>query len=163
MSADISSLEQRGKRTEVNTYDPADDILQFEVRLRSQKAMRLQNNLIDAELDVADDGLLLAGTNGRFGLRGAMTLRPRGKIFLRRSEFEVTQGRVRFDDLTRIAPEVDVTAVTEYRRYQTNNTASSAPTTATSSGGLLGCESLGRGYASPETVATNFFLESGWS
>ncbi len=135
MTADISSLAQRGKRTEVDTYDPADDVLQFEVRLRSLRPMKLQNNLIDAELDVADEGLLLAGTNGRFGLRGAVSLRPRGKIFLRRSEFEVTQGRVRFDDLTRIAPEVDVTAVTEYRRYQTNTPASSAAPTATSGGG----------------------------
>ncbi|HEY4105127.1 MAG TPA: translocation/assembly module TamB domain-containing protein, partial [Polyangiaceae bacterium] len=82
----------------------------------------------------ADEGLLLSGTNGRFGLRGAVTLRPRGKIFLRRSEFEVTQGRVRFDDLTRIAPEVDVTAVTEYRRYQTNTAASTGPTTAAPAG-----------------------------
>ena len=135
MTADISSLAQRGKRTEVDTYDPADDVLQFEVRLRSLRPMKLQNNLIDAELDVADEGLLLAGTNGRFGLRGAVTLRPRGKIFLRRSEFEVTQGRVRFDDLTRIAPEVDVTAVTEYRRYQTNAPATSGAPTAPSSGG----------------------------
>jgi translocation and assembly module TamB len=143
MTADISSLAQRGKRTEVNAYDPADDVLQFEVRLRSQKAMKLQNNLIEAELDVADEGLLLAGTNGRFGLRGAVTLHPRGKIFLRRSEFEVTQGRVRFDDLTRIAPEVDVTAVTEYRRYQTNNTAVAAPTTSSSTGGSTAPTSQG--------------------
>jgi translocation and assembly module TamB len=143
MTADISSLGQRGKRTEVNTYDPADDMVQFEVRLRAQKAMKLSNNLIEAELDVADEGLLLAGTNGRFGLRGAVTLHPRGKIFLRRSEFEVTQGRVRFDDLTRIAPEVDVTAVTEYRRYHTNNTAS-APTTSSSSGSTAPTSQGGR-------------------
>lgn len=135
MTADISSLAQRGKRTEVQTYDPADDVIAFEVRLRSLKSMKLLNNLIDAELDVADEGLLLAGTNGRFGLRGGVTLRPRGKIFLRRSEFEVTSGRVRFDDLTRIAPEVDVTAVTEYRRYQTNAPATAAPTASASTGG----------------------------
>jgi translocation and assembly module TamB len=146
MTADISSLAQRGKRTEVASYDPADDVVQFEVRLRSRKAMKLQNNLIDAELDVADEGLLLAGTNGRFGLRGGVTLHPRGKIFLRRSEFEVTQGRVRFDDLTRIAPEVDVTAVTEYRRYQTNSPATSAPTSAatTSSGSTANTSQGGR-------------------
>jgi translocation and assembly module TamB len=135
MTADISSLAQRGKRTEVNNHDPADDVVQFEVRLRSLEAMKLENNLIDAELDVEDLGLILAGTNGRFGLRGAVALRPRGKIFLRRSEFEVTQGRVRFDDLTRIAPEVDVTAVTEYRRYQTNTPASAAPANAAANGG----------------------------
>ncbi len=64
MTADISSLAQRGKRTEVNAYDPADDVLQFEVRLRSQKAMKLQNNLIDAELDVADEGLLWLAPTG---------------------------------------------------------------------------------------------------
>ena len=144
MTADISTLTQRGKRTEVNTYDPADDVVQFEVRLRSQKAMKLQNNLIDAELDVADEGLLLAGTNGRFGLRGAVILHPRGKIFLRRSEFEVTQGRVRFDDLTRIAPEVDVTAVTEYRRYQTNNTTAASSNTGTSGGSTAPTSQGGR-------------------
>ncbi len=134
MTADISTLAQRGKRTAVDTFDPADDLVVFEVRLRALRPMKLQNNLVDAELDVADEGLLLSGTNGRFGLRGAVTLRPRGKIFLRRSEFEVTQGRVRFDDLTRIAPVVDVTAVTEYRRYQTNTTANSAPASAPTSG-----------------------------
>ena len=42
---------------------------------------------------------------------------------------------MQIDDLTRIAPEVDVTAVTEYRRYQTNTPATSAPTAAASSGG----------------------------
>src|SRR4029077_2639495 len=63
MTADISSLAQRGKRTEVDTYDPEAEVIDFEGRLRSLRSMRLQNNLIDAELDVADEGLLLAGTN----------------------------------------------------------------------------------------------------
>jgi translocation and assembly module TamB len=146
MTADISTLAQRGKRTEVDAYDPADDVVQFEIRLRSLRPMKLQNNLIEAELDVADEGLLLAGTNGRFGLRGAVTLRPRGKIFLRRSEFEITQGRVRFDDVTRIAPEVDVTAVTEYRRYQTNTpaTTTAAPTATSSSASSAPTSQAGR-------------------
>ncbi|HEY4104186.1 MAG TPA: hypothetical protein VGM44_09850, partial [Polyangiaceae bacterium] len=39
MTADISSLAQRGKRTEVDTYDPADDLVAFEVKLRSLKPM----------------------------------------------------------------------------------------------------------------------------
>ena len=64
-----------------------------------------------------DEGLVLAGTNQRFGLRGDVRIKPGGRIRLRRSEFEISQGFVRFDDLTRIAPQVDVTAVTEYRRY----------------------------------------------
>ena len=36
---------------------------------------------------------------------------------MRRNEFEIQHGHVRFDDLTRVAPQVDVTATTEYRRY----------------------------------------------
>jgi translocation and assembly module TamB len=60
---------------------------------------------------------VLLGTNGRYGLRGSVELTQGGRIRLRRSEFEVTQGIVRFNDATRIAPQVDVTAVTEYRRY----------------------------------------------
>ena len=42
---------------------------------------------------------------------------PGGHVRLTRNEFEIQQGRVRFDDPTRIAPLVDVTAVTEFRRY----------------------------------------------
>jgi translocation and assembly module TamB len=53
-------------------------------------------------------------------------LKPGGRIRLRQSEFEVRQGHVRFDDLTRVAPQVDVTAVTEYRRY-TESSAAEAP------------------------------------
>ncbi|HEY3665318.1 MAG TPA: hypothetical protein VGL19_04935, partial [Polyangiaceae bacterium] len=41
MTADISTLAQRGKRTEVDTYDPADDVLSFELRLRSLRPMKL--------------------------------------------------------------------------------------------------------------------------
>ncbi|HEY4160121.1 MAG TPA: translocation/assembly module TamB domain-containing protein [Polyangiaceae bacterium] len=137
MAADISTLAQRGKRTQVETYDPADDVVDFDLRLLAPRPMRLQNNLIDAELSVADEGLQLSGTNARFGLRGALTLKPGGKIFLRRSEFEVTQGQVRFDDVTRVAAQVDVTAVTEYRRYQTN-TSASAPAPSSSSASASG-------------------------
>ena len=36
------------------------------------------------------------------------------------------QGRIRFDDSTRIAPNVDVLAVTEYRRYTDTTTAAAA-------------------------------------
>jgi len=33
------------------------------------------------------------------------------------NDFEVRKGSIRFDDPTRIAPHVDITATTEYRRY----------------------------------------------
>jgi translocation and assembly module TamB len=101
----------------------------MDIRILSERPLKLQNNLIEAELLLDERGLELAGTNTRYGLRGDVSLKPGGRIKLRRSEFEIKEGRVRFDDVTRIAPTVDVTAVTEYRRY---NTASTAAPTATS-------------------------------
>jgi translocation and assembly module TamB len=119
MTADISSLAQRGKRTEFEAYDPSDDAIDLDIRILSDRSLKLQNNLIEAELLLDPQGLNLSGTNARFGLRGDVSLKPGGRIKLRRSEFEIKEGRVRFDDTTRIAPRVDVTAVTEYRRYNT--------------------------------------------
>ena len=123
MTADISSLAQRGKRTEFEAYDPNDDALDLDIRITSERSLKLQNNLVEAELLLDEQGLQLSGTNARFGLRGDVSLKPGGRIKLRRSEFEIKEGRVRFDDITRIAPRVDVTAVTEYRRYSTSQAA----------------------------------------
>jgi translocation and assembly module TamB len=124
MTADISTLGQRGKRSEFEAYDPNDDAVELDIRILSERPLKLQNNLVEAELLLdPQQGVELAGTNARFGLRGDVSLKPGGRIKLRRSEFEIKEGRVRFDDVTRIAPRVDVTAVTEYRRY---NTASQA-------------------------------------
>nr|PZN28696.1 MAG: hypothetical protein DIU78_01985 [Pseudomonadota bacterium] len=117
ITADLQSLVQRGKRTEFEVYDPSEDAVELDLAIRSERPLKIANELIEAELLLADEGLLLSGTNARYGLRGVVRLRPGGRIVLRRSEFEVTEGTVRFDDPTRIAPEVDVTAVTEYRRY----------------------------------------------
>src|SRR5690606_6449258 len=88
-------------------------------------------------LTIEDDVLQLAGTNQRFGVRGALRLVPGGRVRLTRNEFEIQQGRVRFDDPTRIAPLVDVTAVTDFRRYGGSMDASSAatPNTLPSAGG----------------------------
>lgn len=127
MNADLSTLAQRGKRTEVENYDPAFDQLEFSISLRAEQPLRIRNNLVEADLEVENTGLELAGTNQRFGLRGSLRLKPGGRIRLRRNEFEVQHGFVRFDDLTRIAPQVDVTATTEYRRYSDASAAQDAP------------------------------------
>jgi translocation and assembly module TamB len=142
MTADIAALAQRGKRTQFESYDPADDFLDLDLTIKSNRALQIKNNLIDAELVLGDKGLALGGTNQRFGLRGEVKLKQGGQIRLRRNDFEIRQGVVRFDDLTRIAPQVDVTAVTEYRRYNESvsaekgnaNAASSSSSTAGSTG-----------------------------
>ena len=117
ISADIGALAQRGRRQMFESYDPADDFVTFDMRLHSRDPLRLRNNLVEAQLMVDSDSLAFSGTNQRFGLRGRLRIMPGGRIRLRANEFEVRQGYVRFDDSTRIAPKVDVTAVTDYRRY----------------------------------------------
>ncbi len=148
MNADISRLAQRGKRTKFDSYDPADDTVDFDITVLAPRPLKIENNLVDAELTIGKDGLVLAGTNQRVGMRGTLRLKPGGRIRLRRNEFEIRQGFVRFDDLTRIAPQVDVTAVTDYRRYSesvTGNQGGGASAGATASAGSTGSTTSARG------------------
>jgi translocation and assembly module TamB len=135
IAADLGSLVQRGRRRTFDAYDPADDFVSFDVRLRSREPLRLRNNLVEAQLLVDSDALVFSGTNQRFGLRGRLKVLPGGRVRLRTSEFEVRQGFVRFDDPNRIAPGVDITAVTDYRRYSTASTAAAGTTAASGSAG----------------------------
>ena len=132
IAADLNALAQRGKRTEFEAYDPSEDAVEFDVLLKAQRPLRIQNDIVDAELALAEEGLELAGTNARFGLRGGLRIKPGGHIVLRRSDFEIREGSVRFDDLTRVAARVDVSAITEYRRY--NASLGSAQAVSSSSG-----------------------------
>ena len=66
----------------------------------------------------------MTGTNQRIGLRGELTTLTGGHIRVFANDFEVQKGSIRFDDPTRIAPHVDITALTEYRRY--SNTGATA-------------------------------------
>lgn len=134
MTAELQSLGRRGKRTSFESYDPADDVVDLDITVKAARALSIKNELVEADLTLSEEGLLLAGTNGRFGLRGTVEVKPGGRITLRRSVFEVTQGTVRFDDVTRIAPKVDVTAVTEYRRYAESSASSSAGAAAPAGG-----------------------------
>ncbi len=59
MTADISSLTQRGKRTEFEAYDPNDDALDLDIRILSERPLKLQNNLVEAELLLDEQGLEL--------------------------------------------------------------------------------------------------------
>jgi translocation and assembly module TamB len=139
MTADVASLAQRGRRSSVDAYDPADDLLDFDLLLYARRPLRIRNGLIEAELEVDKSGLQLVGTNQRFGLRGNVRAVPGGRVSLRQTVFEVREGQVRFDDAHRILPRVDVRAVTEYRRYTSH--ASTGTTAAASSASGAGTSS----------------------
>ena len=117
MSADIASLTQRGKRTSFEGYSAEDDVVAFDIRLRSDRAMEIENNLVEAKLELPQPGLRITGTNQRFGATGTIRMAKGGLIRLRQHEFVIDRGFVRFHDQSEVAPEVDVTATTEYRRY----------------------------------------------
>jgi translocation and assembly module TamB len=133
MSANLPSFGTRAKRTEVNAYDPALDAIAFDLRVRSPSPMIIKNNLVEVQLGVDSGTLQVTGTNQRVGLRGALRALPGGRLHFQTNEFEVRQALIRFDDPTRIAPNVDITAVTEYRRY--SDTSASSAAGASTSGG----------------------------
>jgi translocation and assembly module TamB len=107
----------RAKRTKVDAYDPALDLIAFDVRVHSPPPLVMKNNLVEVQLAIESGALEVTGTNQRIGLRGVLRTLAGGRFHFQASEFEVQQGFIRFEDPTRIAPNVDITAVTEYRRY----------------------------------------------
>lgn len=118
-SLDLDRLTGRGP-TEVETYDPEDDWVSFDINLVSPAPLKISNNLLDMKLEVSPPGLRLMGTNQRFGARGNLRLVPGSKLFLQGHDFSVRDGTVAFDDPTRIAPRLDVHAHTNYRRYSSS-------------------------------------------
>ena len=126
MSANLPSFGTRAKRTEVNAYDPALDALALDLRVRSAAPIVIKNNLVEVQLGVDSGTLQVTGTNQRIGLRGALRALPGGRLHFQANEFEVRQALIRFDDPTRIAPNVDITAVTEYRRYSDTSAGAAA-------------------------------------
>ncbi|HVY45766.1 MAG TPA: translocation/assembly module TamB domain-containing protein [Minicystis sp.] len=141
LSVDLSQLG-RQTRTVVDTYDPANDVVHFTINVVSPRPLRVANNLVDMKLEVLDPGIVLSGTNQRFGARGGLRVLADSKLQLRNSEFSVKEGIVRFDDPTRISPIVDVRAQTEYRRYASSAMQDSAAS-ATEGAGATSASSPG--------------------
>lgn len=138
MNADVATLTRRGRRTEFESYDPSKDFVALDLAITTKAPLVLSNNLIEASLGVDDPGLQLTGTNQRFGLRGRLDFLPGGRFRLRRNEFEIQDGEIRFADATAIVPQVDVTGVTEYQRYSSNTGLQSQAPGATADGARLG-------------------------
>ena len=131
IEADIASIAERVRRTSIELYDPQQDFVDFDVQVHAQGPLRIRNNLADLRLLLDAPGLTLSGSNQRVGLRGGLRVQPGSRIRLRASNFDVRDGTVRFDDTTRITPILDVTAVTEYRRYSSGGAEAASAEVAT--------------------------------
>jgi translocation and assembly module TamB len=133
LTTDLTSLGTRARRTEVDSYDPSLEFIVFDLHVRSRTPIVVKNNLVEVQLAIDSGTLEVTGTNQRVGLRGTLGALPGGRLHFQQSDFEIRQGVIRFEDPTRVAPNVDVTAVTEYRRY-TDTSAASAAGVGTSGG-----------------------------
>ncbi len=118
--ADVAVHAVRGalrQHTEVRRYDPEQDSLRLDVQVTQDAPFRIQNNLVDAEvrIETSEQPFRIVGTDQRYGLVGAMDI-SRGTLVFQNNEFDVRRGVIRFDDTTRIEPNVDIEAITEIRR-----------------------------------------------
>lgn len=142
LTLELGGLSGGARRTVVEAYDPSLDSIALGFDVRSRAPLRVRNNLVEAQLAIAPQGLHVTGTNQRVGLRGEVASLPGGRFRLFANDFDVQKASIRFDDPTRIAPRVDATAITEYRRY-TNTLSSGAANTTGGAGAATGAISSG--------------------
>jgi translocation and assembly module TamB len=135
INLELNAFGVRSKRTDVETYDPSLDRIAFDsVRVRSRAPLKIHNNLVEVQLAIDSGAMAVSGTDQRIGLRGELRAQPGGRFHLRANDFDVRQAIIRFDDPTRISANVDLLAVTEYRRY--TDTSAGAAAGGTGGGGL---------------------------
>ncbi|HET8935063.1 MAG TPA: translocation/assembly module TamB domain-containing protein [Polyangiales bacterium] len=116
MGTTLQDLTKKG-RVDVATYDPELDHVALDVRIQQSEPMRIDNNLIEAEIAI-DDGkepFRLVGTDQRFGVLGNMDIR-RGTIRVRDRPFSIKSGEIDFGSVSRVEPRFDVRADTDVRR-----------------------------------------------
>lgn len=118
----LGELSQR-RRAEVESYNPDQDVLSLDVRVIEEAPLRVNNNLIDADIRIEDSErpFRIVGTDQRLGAIGTLVI-PRGIVHFRDAEFTVQRGLVSFDDSESIDPTFDVQATTEIRRTGTTLT-----------------------------------------
>lgn len=133
ITLELNGITGGAKRTVVEAYDPSLDSMTLSFDVHSRVPLRIRNNLVDAMLRIDPAGIHVSGTNQRVGLRGELVTIAGGHFRVFANDFEVQKGTIRFDDPTRIAPKVDITATTEYRRY--SNTLATAGTSTNTTGG----------------------------
>jgi len=107
----------RPTRTEVETYDPALDVVDLDIRVIQHAPFEIRNNLVDVDVTIEDDErpFRVVGTNQRMGALGTLDI-PRGRMFFRGTSFEIRRGTIELDDRQRIHPRFDVLATSDIRR-----------------------------------------------
>lgn len=132
LSISLNDLTRSLKRTEVDAYDPEGNFVAFDFMVNAQKPLKVENDLAEVRLAVEAPGIQVSGTNQRFGARGSLKVLSDSKVRLRNHEFDVREGYVRFEDPTKLRADIDVRAVTEFRRMASAANDAQTSTTSTS-------------------------------
>ena len=109
-----------GSETGGGEYVPGSDHVRLNIRVHALEAIRVNNNLVDAEIRIAENErpFQVTGTDQRVGILGTLVV-PRGRVIVplfRGTDFEINRGRVEFDDPEHIRPQFDLNAQTDVRR-----------------------------------------------
>ena len=116
VAASIVRSQGRTERTEVQRYDPDQDMVALDVRVVQRAPFRIQNNLINARVRLREEEpFRIVGTDQRFGVQGTMDV-SRGQLFFQGYQFDIRTGTISFADDRRIEPNLNIEAVTEIRR-----------------------------------------------
>jgi len=107
----------RPSRAKVDRYDPESDRITLDLRVKHAKPLKIENNLMDAELMIQENGqpFRVIGTDQRFGITGNLKFK-RGVLRFRDTEFKIRQGEIAFNDPNRIDPQFNLVAATDLRR-----------------------------------------------
>lgn len=115
--------------------DDASAALSINVDVLASRPLSFKNKLADLELVLPPSGLTIAGPNTELGAQGAFDVTPRSTIRFQGHSFSVVHGSIRFESDGGLTPEVDITAQTEYRRYASQVSSTSAVDAASQSSG----------------------------
>lgn len=112
----LSGLSQ-AKRVTRENYDPSKDRIAFDLRVVEDAPLRVNNNLMNAELSIEDSErpFRIVGTDQRLGVLGTLEV-TRGSVMFRNTEFTLEEGTITFIDEHRVRPRLDVHARTNFRR-----------------------------------------------
>ncbi len=143
LSLDLGALTRGAAPGADAARSPDEAAVAFAVRVVASGPLVVRNDLADVRLEVAPPGILLSGTNVRYGARGSLKIQPDSKLRLRNHEFEVREGWVRFDDPEQIRADIDVRAQTEVRRYASSQPADASATSTTTTSATGGIWRVG--------------------
>ncbi len=99
-----------GAKSVAAVYDPANEIVDFDILLRSNEGFRIRNQ--DVDLGVLGS-FRFTGTNERMGMLGSLPLAQGGRVVFLGREYTFQAGSLNLTERYRFAPSYDLRLATE--------------------------------------------------